>query len=234
LIDTCSNELARSTYIDCNIPWEDIGRTLSQNEGLKKWRCTSDKDGKPVYTNSDPATVGTCSQPSMVHPIYFQDDKNLENIPPRWDRRLDTWGNIFYVDHNTSTAQRKHPKYDAAIDICTGLPRGWERSTDQNGVEYFFETATLLATYQGESMKLDNRSMKFALERRPTPGDIPPIKGLEVWEHTVAGVRKEESSLELMVDIVESYPSSTVVDPGTLVQDGNYGTTSAIRRRASF
>ena len=168
-----------------------------------------------------------------MHPIYLLDDKDSATIPSGWDYRLDTWGGLFYIDHNTCTARRQHPKYDATIDLSTGLPQGWERSTDHNAVEYFFESATLLATYQGGSIKADNRKMTFALERRPTPGAIPPFKELEVWDHTVAGALNEESSLDLMVETVASYPSGEVVDSSLLVLNQSPMTKAAIKRRSS-
>ena len=133
---------------------------------------------------------------TTVHPAFFPAaatksmGESAGRLPPGWDWRLDTWANVFYVDHNTATAQHVHPQADPNVNYVTGLPHGWRETRDHNGAKYFFETATLQATYQGSLMKSDSSAEKFTLDSVPVSGTIPPFKSSELSSRR--GLQRDE------------------------------------------
>ena len=162
--DRISKELAYARYLDERIPADDIDASLP-----KGWRWSCDGDGHPIYTSSDPGQ-GPGEWQSTVHPAFFSPH---ERLPPGWDRRLDNWGLLFYVDHHTATAQRIHPKDDDTIDSATGLPKGWTKMVDQNGVTYYLEKTSLVATYKGSAMRSRDDKHLFTLSSNPKNGEVP-------------------------------------------------------------
>ena len=122
-------------------------------------------------------------------------DENSHLLPSGWDRRLDTWGCVFYVDHNTQQAQRIHPHDDPNINFATGLPIGWEETVDHNGIKYFFNSSMLRGTYRGTAMRSMTMDEKFVLQSRPTRGDIPPIEDGGPWiqEHSLRRTSFDEA-----------------------------------------
>lgn len=188
LEDICSSELARALNSPNFIPEEDIKSSLPQG-----WQWHLDEMDHPVYTYTGSKISPLQQYESSVHPAYFltgvtgaNHDTSLR-LPIGWDRRLDTWGCIFYVDHNTKHAQRINPRDDQNIDLATGLPVGWEETKDHNGVSYFFERSTLCGTYRGIAMRAETMDEKFTLRSTPKRGDIPPIEGgsLLIQEHSL-------------------------------------------------
>ena len=160
--DYVSAELANARYIDPRFPIDDIDASLP-----KGWRWSYDVEGRPLYIYND-ATQSSEWQ-STVHPAYFP--LHRDRLPPGWDRRLDDWGLVFYVDHHTATAQREHPTNDNVTDLLTGLPKGWVKMLDQNGVTYYLEENSLLATYDGGVMKSPDEDKAFRLTSRPDNGE---------------------------------------------------------------
>lgn len=98
LDDVVSFELGRALYLDEGTLVRDIEGTLPRG-----WSCFQDGDGRLLYAFSDSGQEGT----SMVHPAYLSSPS--VPLPEGWDCRLDAWGNPFYVDHNTASAQRERP-----------------------------------------------------------------------------------------------------------------------------
>jgi hypothetical protein len=114
-----------------------------------------------------------------VHPARFfnQDDENKGSIklPPGWDRRLDQWGNLFFVDHNTKSASRNDPRFNRLVDQDTGLPMGWKRIKDNKGRDFFFSAKSKIVegTYEPSVMNSKSLSRKNFLIRIPVEGDHP-------------------------------------------------------------
>ncbi|KAF4634399.1 hypothetical protein G7Y89_g3712 [Cudoniella acicularis] len=169
LDDICSVELANALFVDREAPLDDIQASLPSG-----WQDLFDNDtGRPMYIFSSP---GERSWKTTVHPTYFCSNKQSPRLPPGWDYRLDSWGNIFYVSHHTSSAQKLHPEEDVMVDSTTGLPLGWKEITDHNGIRYYFHRATLRATYQGSSINSESEDQTFVLQHAPRTGEVPPIK----------------------------------------------------------
>ena len=117
---------------------------------------------------------------STVHPARFHDRNNeiSDKLPEGWDRRLDSWGNLFYVNHLTKSANRKDPRFDSDVDSETGLPKGWHKINDHEGNDFYFRKygKMILGTYKPSSLKtkyLTSRQ-KF-LEKVPEEGEKPVI-----------------------------------------------------------
>ena len=164
--DSISRELANARYLDDRIPADDIDASLP-----KGWRSSYDADGHPIYTFSGPGQ-GSEEWQSTVHPAFFS--SHSDRLPPGWDCRLDSWGLPFYVDHHTATAQRAHPKDDDTTDTATGLPKGWAKMVDQDGVTYYLEETSLKATYHGSAMKTRDDEQIIALSKNPKNGEVLP------------------------------------------------------------
>lgn len=161
-------------------------------------------------------------------------DDTSSRLPIGWDRRLDTWGCVFYVDHNTSYAQRTHPQDDPSIDFATGLPLGWEETNDHNGVRYFFESSTLRGTYHGRVMRSETMDEKFVLQSRPTRGDIPPIEGGGIWSQKYSLQRDEADGLRILVKQLDEFQMPpTVMLEMSGRQGRGYSSDEATRRRSS-
>ena len=184
LDDSISRELASARYLDPRIPTEEITASLP-----KGWRWSCDLAGHPIYRFSDAGKPWE----STVHPAFFSSHGG--QLPPGWDYRLEQWGALFYVDHHTRSAQRVHPKADGVTNITTGLPNGWTRFTDHEGVVYYVDEKSLLATYQGSAMKSGGNEAKFGLSSKPTNGDIPPrIESIPTGARETRSVEEQVSA----------------------------------------
>ena len=145
-----------------------IGEALPED-----WLWTPDSKGgiKHTYLNVQTGLETT------VHPSYFwrEDDKDLSILPPGWDRRLDSWGNLFFVDHNTQAAFREDPRFSAKIDQETGLPKGWHCIDDVKNKKFFFQTTGkfVIGTYDASKMNSKSLKGKRFLTRAPKDGEKP-------------------------------------------------------------
>ena len=90
-----------------------------------------------VYINTDEAWRST------VHPARFTDASSevSNNLPDGWDRRLDSWGNLFFVDHHTKSASREDPRFNKKVDQKTGLPFGMALYQRPQGQGVFLQKA---------------------------------------------------------------------------------------------
>ena len=231
LNDVCSLELARDLVVDKDILLEDIKGSLPRG-----WQCCRNDEGRLIYNYLSTRDNITEVLKTTVHPAFFSaaSKKSMGNsagrLPPGWDCRLDTWGNVFYVDHNTATAQRVHPQADPNVNYISGLPHGWTETRDHNGAKYFFETTTLKATYQGSLMKSDTSAEKFTLDSVPISGNIPPIKSGELSPRR--GLQRDEvEGIHLLLNeppVASIRPlDQPITVGGMVVQNG----TSGIRGR---
>ena len=114
---------------------------------------------------------------STVHPARFynpEDEKSIK-LPPGWDRRLDSWGNLFFVDHHTQQAVREDPRYNTSIDQDTGLPKGWQEIRDHEKKQFFFtpKGKLFIGTYKPTTMKSKSLDNKRLMHRAPRDGENP-------------------------------------------------------------
>ncbi|KAH6667875.1 hypothetical protein B0J14DRAFT_601626 [Halenospora varia] len=190
LDDICSVELANALFVDQEPPVDDIQASLPAG-----WQDLFDNDtGRSMYAFSTP---GEPSWKTTVHPAYFSGTPLPICLPPGWDYRLDSWGNVYYVSHHTAVAQSLNPYEDVMVNSTTGLPLGWKEMTDHNGIQYYFHRETLRATYHGSTIisGSESKGQMLVLQRVPRPGEIPPIKKTAITSTT----------LELVVNAEENF-----------------------------
>lgn len=60
-------------------------------------------------------------------------------IPPGWERRVDQYNRVYYVDHSTRSTHWERPK---------PLPAGWEMRVDGRGRTYYVDHNTRTTTWQ--------------------------------------------------------------------------------------
>jgi hypothetical protein len=135
------------------------------------WDPDDSGNGHHIYINSETGDEST------VHPARFHipDDDGPTTLPPGWERRLDGWGNLFFVDHNTQRAVREDPRSNTKIDQRTGLPQGWNRIRDHSGQPYFYNVLgkMVLGTYSASFMNEKSVKGKAILSRVPKNGEDP-------------------------------------------------------------
>ena len=148
---------------------------MIQSRLPESWRLeVMDEPHQILYINLDEVWTST------VHPARFHDHRNevSDRLPEGWERRLDSWGNLFYVDHLTKSATRKDPRFNKDVDPETGLPKGWNKIKDHKGDDFYFQKQgrMILGTYKTSSLtkKYITSSQKF-LEKEPKDGEKPVI-----------------------------------------------------------
>ena len=148
---------------------------MIQSRLPESWRLeVMEKPHKILYINLDEEWTST------VHPARFHDHRSeiSDRLPEGWERRLDSWGNLFYVDHLTKNATRKDPRFNKDVNPETGLPKGWNKIRDHKGDDFYFQKQgrMILGTYKPSSLttKYITSSQKF-LEKEPKDGEKPVI-----------------------------------------------------------
>ncbi|EHL02470.1 putative UPF0665 family protein C23C4.06c [Glarea lozoyensis 74030] len=132
----------------------------------------SEDTNEIVYVDNNTMTEST------VHPARFnntEDEVGTHVLPPGWQRRLDTWGNIFFVDHHTRRAVREDPRFNLKINQNTGLPDGWLAIEDHKLTPFFYRRSgrMVFGTYNPAAMKSKSLKDKWTLSRVPEQGEDP-------------------------------------------------------------
>ena len=141
----------------------------------ESWRLEPmEKPHQILYINLDEEWTST------VHPARFHDHRNeiSDRLPEGWDRRLDSWGNLFYVDHITKSATRKDPRFNKDVDPESGLPKGWKKIKDYKGRDFYFQKQgrMILGTYKPSSLRAKYiTSSQHFIEKEPKDGEKPMI-----------------------------------------------------------
>lgn len=148
------------------------GKTIDQSLP-RHWIWEPDPSGGTKHTYTD-----TMSElESTVHPAHFwhHEDTKSPTLPPGWDRRLDSWGNLFFVDHNTKEATREDPRFNVKIDPETGLPRGWQVIVDYAGRNFYFQKMNkyVVGTYSAGTINSKSLTGKQLYLRQPNDGEDP-------------------------------------------------------------
>ena len=168
------------------------------NENLHtNWTWDPDDSGNGRHTYI--ATDITNGKYSSVHPARFYDPLSdiPHNLPPKWDRRLDAWGNLFFVDHNTKSAVREDPRFNASIDSLTGLPRGWKTIQDHNDQTFYYRVhgQIILGTWTPSTMNDKSVKGKKILKAVPQDGDDPHLLDLNSRPRDRERLREKEKSV---------------------------------------
>jgi len=196
--DELSREYVRLSIGNNGLPIPYSQEVLAQSLP-QDWTLDPDFDGQGhcVYLDYSTEPDGQYS----VHPSRFFDisGDSPTALPPGWDRRLDTWGNLFFVDHNTRSAVREDPRFNRKIDQLTGLPQGWHKITDHNDMPFFYWLIgkRILGTYDPANMTNKSVQGKFKLRSVPTAGTDPYTVATSDLPRDLAIARKEQEAAKL-------------------------------------
>ena len=149
--------------------YEAIMRNLPE-----EWYSRISSPGQNIhYINIDEAWRST------VHPARFTDPKSevSNHLPDGWDRRLDSWGNLFFVDHHTKSAVRENPRFNKKVDQNTGLPMGWRSIKDLKNTEFFFrkQGRMIVGTYDATTLNSKDLRNKMFIDGEPRDGEEPKM-----------------------------------------------------------
>ena len=138
------------------------------------WTYYPNSSGKQHHIYEDDEGVE-----STVHPArYYDPDSEVPcRLPNGWDRRLDSWGNLFFVDHHTKQAVREDPRFNRKVDQETALPKGWQKVKDHRGHPFFYTLRGKVVVGTDIPSSMNSKSMegKMRLSRAPVNGDDPTL-----------------------------------------------------------
>ena len=80
----------------------------------------------------------------------------LGPLPPGWEKRTDSNGRVYFVNHNTRITQWEDPRNQGQLNEKP-LPEGWEMRFTVDGIPYFVDHNRRTTTY------IDPRTGKSAL-----------------------------------------------------------------------
>ena len=139
------------------------------------WTFDPDETGKGQHIYVD----GLSGMETTVHPSRFYDEASTHptELPPGWDRRLDTWGSLFFIDRNTKLAVREDPRFNSKVNQETGLPNGWNSVMDHKNVSFFYTKVgiLILGTYDSAGMKDRSMAGKYMLTSIPVDNEDPTL-----------------------------------------------------------
>ncbi|OXB74749.1 UNVERIFIED_CONTAM: hypothetical protein H355_003636, partial [Colinus virginianus] len=84
----------------------------------------------------------------------------LGPLPPGWEKRTDSNGRVYFVNHNTRITQWEDPRSQGQLNEKP-LPEGWEMRFTVDGIPYFVDHNRRTTTY------IDPRTGKSALDNGP-------------------------------------------------------------------
>uniref|UniRef100_A0A8C0DD00 E3 ubiquitin-protein ligase n=1 Tax=Balaenoptera musculus TaxID=9771 RepID=A0A8C0DD00_BALMU len=84
----------------------------------------------------------------------------LGPLPPGWEKRTDSNGRVYFVNHNTRITQWEDPRNQGQLNEKP-LPEGWEMRFTVDGIPYFVDHNRRTTTY------IDPRTGKSALDNGP-------------------------------------------------------------------
>ena len=183
------------------------------------WSYFWQKEGTNQIVYVDHAT----ETESTVHPARFnspEDEPGSHVLPPGWQRRLDTWGNIFFVDHHTHRAVREDPRFNSKINQKTGLPDGWLAIEDHKSTPFFYRKSgcMVIGTYDSAAMKSKSLRDKWTLSRVPEQGEDPEL----LVKITTPLARQAFEDRKKARDAAAALAASTAIPPMTPEEELHY------------
>ncbi|KAJ7381491.1 WW domain containing E3 ubiquitin protein ligase 1 [Desmophyllum pertusum] len=71
----------------------------------------------------------------------------LGPLPAAWEKRVETNGRVYFVNHNTRATQWEDPRTQVMVGSDTPLPSGWEMRYTNEGIPYFVDHNTRTTTF---------------------------------------------------------------------------------------
>ncbi|KAK3734003.1 hypothetical protein QZH41_009848 [Actinostola sp. cb2023] len=68
-----------------------------------------------------------------------QETDQLGPLPPGWEKRVETNGRVYFVNHNTRTTHWEDPRTQGTVAADKPLPEGWEMRYTNEGIPYFVD-----------------------------------------------------------------------------------------------
>ncbi|XP_023664547.2 itchy E3 ubiquitin protein ligase b [Paramormyrops kingsleyae] len=96
----------------------------------------------------------------LQDPAQNKEFDPLGTLPQGWEKRTDSSGRVYFVNHETRMTQWEDPRNQSTVSEKP-LPEGWEMRFTVNGIPYFVDHNRRTTTY------IDPRSGKSALENGP-------------------------------------------------------------------
>ncbi|EDO49328.1 predicted protein [Nematostella vectensis] len=76
-----------------------------------------------------------------------RDNGPLGPLPAGWEKRVETNGRVYFVNHNTRTTQWEDPRTQTTASADKPLPQGWEMRYTNEGIPYFVDHNTRTTTF---------------------------------------------------------------------------------------
>lgn len=71
----------------------------------------------------------------------------LGPLPAGWEKRQESNGRVYFVNHNTRATQWEDPRTQVVLGSDTPLPSGWEMRYTNEGIPYFVDHNTRTTTF---------------------------------------------------------------------------------------
>ncbi|XP_022286339.2 WW domain-containing oxidoreductase-like [Crassostrea virginica] len=99
----------------------------------------------------------------MAAPMIDTDSD--DELPPGWEERVSSQGQVYYANHETKATQWEHPRSGKKKQVTGDLPYGWEKQVTDDGIIIFVDHINKKTTYT------DPR-LAFAEDEKKTPFDF--------------------------------------------------------------
>jgi len=91
---------------------------------------------------------------------YSPESDSEDELPPGWEERATLAGEVYYVNHLSSSTQWTHPRTGSLKSVSDNLPFGWERKIlEDNKVLYI--------DHQNQRTTFTDPRLAFAAEKSP-------------------------------------------------------------------
>ena len=156
------DQRGRLYYIDHNTRTTTWQKPTSESvRNYQSWRGAEDRNYQQQRANLD-------SRYSNQYTISSADDGEGP-LPAGWERRTDSNGRSYYVDHNTRTTSWEDPRRNLAAAPQQPLPPGWEMRLSPEGYPYFVDHNNRKTTFTdprtGKSVVTAGHISQFSYER---------------------------------------------------------------------
>uniref|UniRef100_A0A8C3I2I4 E3 ubiquitin-protein ligase n=1 Tax=Chrysemys picta bellii TaxID=8478 RepID=A0A8C3I2I4_CHRPI len=108
-----------------------------------------------------------------VTPTQNAEFDPLGTLPHGWEKRTDSNGRVYFVNHNTRITQWEDPRNQGQLNEKP-LPEGWEMRFTVDGIPYFVDHNRRTTTY------IDPRTGKSALDNGPQIAYVRDFKAKQL------------------------------------------------------